>query len=226
MSEQRFVIRAELRTPILIREGELTLDSVLAAVVFARTGDLEQAHNALPLTRSEEVWHASSAFLESPSPYSVMLTAALHATHDLNPAQIAKSRGGNLPRLSEKRRREFGNVQNLVTGYIATAVWWFGQGDIEGVRDLLQDVRHVGKKHTAGYGLLDNVELETASVDGVTDSLGYPMRPVPIDRFFGRQDAVQADSAWRPAYWKIEHRARCFVPTTVLYQRDDLERWL
>jgi hypothetical protein len=203
--------------------GFLTLDALLAAALFERTGDLEQAHSALPLAQTGGMWHASAALLEAPTQYRATLTASLHARHDIAPELLRRGRGGVLPRIGEKRRREYGNVQNPVEGFAATAVWWFAEGDPKEVETLLQGVRHVGKKHTAGYGEVGHRDIEPVdTVNGVLDLAGYPLRPIPGEIYKGKGDAVVADAAWRPAYWKLENRAKCYVPERTRYGRDEL----
>ncbi|MGA7983142.1 MAG: hypothetical protein WCA32_23320, partial [Chromatiaceae bacterium] len=90
---ERFVARLELRTPILLG-GFLTLDALLAAALFERTGDLEQSHSALPLAQTGGMWHASAALLEAPTQYRATLTASLHARHDIAPDLLRRGRGG------------------------------------------------------------------------------------------------------------------------------------
>jgi hypothetical protein len=130
--------------------------------------------------------------------YRATLTASLHARHDLDPDLLRRGRGGVLPRIGEKRRREYGNVQNPAEGFAATAIWWFAEGDPEAVNGLLRAIHRVGKKHTAGYGEVGQREVEPVdSVDGVLDRERYPLRPIPAEIYNGKADAVVTDAAWR-----------------------------
>ena len=52
---------AHLNSPIILGGGFLTFDALLAAIVFERTEDLHKAHNELPIKRTGELFHASSA---------------------------------------------------------------------------------------------------------------------------------------------------------------------
>jgi len=223
---ERFVARVELRTPVLLG-GFLTLDALLAAVLFEQTGDIDRAHGEIPLANTGGMWHASAALLEDPVQYRATLTASLHAGHDLDPDLLKRGRGGVLPRIGEKRRREYGNVQNPVEGVAAPALWWFGEGDPDAVEALLRGVRHVGKKHTAGYGEVSYLDLEPVeATNGVLDAEGFPLRPVPAEIYTGNPDAVVADAAWRPAYWRLENRAKCYVPERTRFTRAELEALL
>lgn len=223
MAAQRFVVRAELRSPML--GNPVTLDALLAALIFERTGSVSAAHENIPLSCHEGLWHASSAFFEDGTPLKVTFTASLRAGHDLEPSLIATSpRTGQLPRLSEKRTREFGNVQNDVRGVAATAVWWFAEGDTEAVRELLEGLRFVGKKNAHGYGEIAILQIEQQEgTDGILGPQSMPLRPVPADLFRGNGAAVQAEAAWRPPYWRVESRTRCFVPATHLLSRTQLD---
>lgn len=223
---RRLVVRAGLRAPFL--GNPVTLDGLLAALLFQHTGSVEQAHTTIPLRATDGLWHGSSAFFEDGQPYSVTLTAALHAYHDIDPDLVARSpRTGRLPALSEKRRREYGNVQSPRNGVAARAVWWYGEGDIRRIEELFSGVRFVGKKNTMGYGEIAELDIEPIDgVDGLLDPRRWPLRPIPAHLYVGDPQAIQAEAAWRPAYWKVEHRDRCFVPETHLLPRATLEGWL
>jgi hypothetical protein len=55
-------ITLTLASPLVAQKGGyMTLDGLLAALQFEATGDLEQAHNDLPLQRTQGVWHPSAA---------------------------------------------------------------------------------------------------------------------------------------------------------------------
>lgn len=61
-----FKITLTLASPLVAQEGGyMTLDGLLAALKFEATGDLAQAHNDLPLQRTQGVWHASAAHIEA-----------------------------------------------------------------------------------------------------------------------------------------------------------------
>jgi hypothetical protein len=60
----------------------------------------------------------------------------------------------------------------------------------------------------------------------VLDREGYPLRPIPAEIYNGKTEGVIADAAWRPAYWKLENRARCYVPERTHYSRPELEALL
>lgn len=53
---ERFVARVELRTPVLLG-GFLTLDALLAAVLFEQTRDIDRAHGEIPLANTDGMWH-------------------------------------------------------------------------------------------------------------------------------------------------------------------------
>ena len=84
----RFVVRAELESPIIVN-GWLTLDSLLAGIVFEQTGDIDAAHERLPLARSDDLWHASAALFEPSSFVPAVFIAGLRAQHDLSPETVA-----------------------------------------------------------------------------------------------------------------------------------------
>ena len=42
----------------------MTLDALLAALIFDQGGDLEKAHADIPLMNTNGLWHGSAAFFE------------------------------------------------------------------------------------------------------------------------------------------------------------------
>jgi hypothetical protein len=223
---ERFVVRAELRSPWL--GNATTLDALLAYRIFERTGDVDAAHRDIPLACSQGLWHASSAMFEGGQPINVSLIASLRAHHDLSPGDVAVSpRTGRHPTMGLTRTREYGNVQNRIDGYASIAVWWFASGDIDACRKLLDGIGFLGKKNTAGFGEVALLEIEpAATTDGLLSPDLQPLRPIPARLYNGDAGAIQAEAAWRPPYWRIGSRERCFVPDTCVRTREQLDSLL
>ena len=75
---KRFVVTAGLRTPLVRSAGYLTLDALLAAILFDKLQDVEAAHSAVPLRCSDGLFHASAAVLEPVDKSRIV--AATHGT--------------------------------------------------------------------------------------------------------------------------------------------------
>lgn len=210
---ERFALKVELRTPLLGLPA--TLDGLLAGLIFDATQSIEQAHSEIPLARTAELWHGSAGFLEDAVPLKASLVASLRAQHDLDIDLVAR-RGGKLPRVSDKRAREFGPVLSEWSGHAARAVWWFGEGDVDAVGRLLTDVRHLGKKRAQGFGEVVTFDLAPARTNGVVANDREPLRPIPVEMQLAAPESVVAEAAWRPAYWKPHNRTACHIPASVL----------
>ena len=222
---ENFVVRAELASPV-IAQGWLTLDAVLAAQIYANTGDVARAHSEIPLSCTDGLWNASAALFESSKPAQVQFIASLRAQHDLDTALIARVRGSVIQSIGAKRRREFGNVMSQYPARQVRAVWWFGSGNIDAVRALLADVHFLGKKHAQGYGEISRMDIDAARCDGLKDDAGYPLRPIPKALWDGQADAIIDAETWRPAYFDTRDRALCVVPESVERDIDQLESML
>jgi hypothetical protein len=221
---ENFVVRAELGSTVIVRDW-LTLDALLAALIFEQTRDINRAHSEIPLANTGGVWHGSAALFEDSRPAHVPFTAALRADHDLDPSKIGRNRDGNLPTVGTKRRREFGNLLNVYQAKAARAIWWHGRGDVDKVGRLLRDVASVGKKRRSGYGAATDWDIGTGGSGGLMHD-GRPMRPVPSGVWTGEPDAIIGDDAWRPAYWDAKNRTACAVPDCVDYDREKLQAML
>lgn len=209
----RFTIRAELKTPIIL--SPLTLDGLLGAILFNQTQDVDKAHAAIPIRCTDGLFHASVAMLQDvfcANKHS--LIAGLRATHDLDLQLIKQSKSGQPHRtIGLQRRREFGNVMSTYQATAAGSIQWHAEGDAEHVLSLLEDVDFIGKKRSAGFGQVHHWQLLESDLDGIVGPDSYPLRPVPLDQWSGATDAVKADAAWKPAYWLPAHRAICVVPS-------------
>lgn len=209
---ERFTITADLVTPAII--STLTLDGLLGAILFDELQDVDKAHAAIPLRCSDGLYHASVAHTVGAVEFGKHgFIAGLRATHDLDIDLIKQGKNGQPHRhLGLTRRSDFGNVMNGYPTVVAEALQWHAEGDAEQVLELLQEVEFIGKKRTAGFGQVRGWQLMESNLDGITDAAGQPLRPVPLERWQGDQNALRADAAWRPAYWLPQHRAICAVP--------------
>lgn len=73
-------------------------------------------------------------------------------------------------------------------------------------------MQFIGKRRASGFGRVARWEFEQDELDGIEGPFGEPLRPVPRDLFSGDKSLPVVDAAWRPAYWRVEHRTACYVP--------------
>ncbi len=194
----------------------MTLDALLAAIIFDQTGDVETAHSQIPLANSHGLWHGSAAIVEKTDMGRTAFVANLRAMHDLNDELIAKNQHGQIHhRIGLTRRSDYGAVMNSYKSFSAPEIIWYATGDAAKVESLLTGVEFIGKRRASGYGQVLGIRIEEGELDGITGHFGEPLRPVPVDLFSGDKTALRVDAAWRPAYWHPVNRAICFAPAAV-----------
>lgn len=201
-----FILRAQLRSPI-IRRGHVTLDALLMATL-AR-GDVSDL-----LLCDRDLYMASSGFcVEAVATQKASFVASMrpeHSPHWLDLLQ-SNTKDGDL-RIGPSRQRDAGNILNSYSAIVASAIEWYATGHAEAVLAVMQQVRFIGKKRSAGYGEVSRWEVQDGQLDGLVGYAGEPLRPVPIDRWTEGGDWIPIEAAWRAPYWDVRNRDRCFVP--------------
>ena len=202
-------VTAHLDAPIVTGGGYMTLDGLLAALLFDDLQDVEAAHAAIPIRSTQGLYHASAAVMEPIARGRVAFIASLRPTHSIDTDLILKNKRGQLHRKFDT------SLTNVMNGYAlitAPTVTWYAEADAEAVRQLLTPVEFIGKRRASGFGRVTRWLVEPDELDGVEGHFGEPLRPVPTDLFRGDKTLPVVDAAWRPAYWRVEHRAACYAP--------------
>lgn len=229
MNAQNFSVMINLATPIVVTPlSYLMLDALLAARIYALTGDVERAHSEIPLDKEAGLWCGSAMFLSDLNrPISVPFKRGLNLRDALDPLYVAMGAGRNSSKPKNNQiidtvRGPYANLIEEYQGYEANYVVWFGRGDINAVENLLKEVRFVGKKHHQGYGsvatrngLIIEEEDENNSIVGNFGGKKFPMRPIPIKTW---DESVpytfDADVCFQPPYFNPRNAVRCVVPHT------------
>lgn len=213
---ERLEITLALRTPVIPGGGYLTLDALLGSLLFERSGNVEAAHDAIPLANTDGLFHASAAVIEPCPSRRVSFVANLRADHALDPDLLPKKKSGELYRkIGRTRRQDFGAVMNGYRAFDAPQVTWYAEGCGEAVERLLEEARFIGKRRASGFGEVARLSVRPGDYDGILGPFGDPLRPVPVAMFRGDAGALKVDAAWRPAYWLPENRAVCYAPEPV-----------
>lgn len=202
----KFIIRAYLRTP-LIKQGYMTLDALLMAVL--ERGDVSDL-----IKCTDGLYCASAAFtVDEIGTEKAAFVASMRP--ELTPEWVdviaSNSKSGDVG-IGDRRAREGGNVISTYEASLCRAVEWYGTGDKDAVLAALQDVKFVGKRRASGFGEVVRWEVEDGELDGIVGYLGEPLRPVPADRWTEGGDHVAVDTAWKPPYWAVGNRDRCYAP--------------
>jgi hypothetical protein len=91
---------------------------------------------------------------------------------------------------------------------------WWAIGDEGLVRELLGDIRYLGKRRAVGRGIVDRWVVEACEPwgDGFpVVNAGSPMRPLPLD-WQGLVDPPTAYHTLAPPYWDHAAEVLCAVP--------------
>lgn len=239
MKHTPFSVTMTLKTPIILTAGSwLTLDALLGAQIYARTQSAEQAHSEIPLARTacqddgqlSQIWHGSAVFLSqinAPGTASFKRSVDMRELYSAPFVVMGGGRNAHKPaknqqidQVRDKHAAMVSHYQTLTTDDVR----WFGCGDLAAVRDLLEDVNFVGKKHRQGYGevascVVDEIEEDWSIARTYRGKLRV-MRPISVDAWVSlRQghpsDPMVALAASEPPYFNAPKR-RCMVPHTRL----------
>jgi len=212
-----FLLKVPLLTPLLMTNGYLTLDGLLAVAHESITGRPARPDD-IPLARENGVMKGSAAFflLGAVSGRTMFGRLSHHELAEV-PDMALLRRGGKL--INQKS----GKYRAWMTRFVEVAterVFWFGVGDPDRVIDLLSSVPGIGRKATLGYGTIDhdNIVVETDVPDCSFSFLGKPARPLPIELWHGKP-AQQAMASVSHPYW-ASPMVRCVVPVTRFFKQE------
>jgi hypothetical protein len=245
MHYENFAVHGTLDTPIIFgSRAFLTLDALLAALIFERTGDAEVAMRSVPLAETDGIRHGSAAFLMGevrPAP-----SGAAVFRGGLQPREASEP-GFLWPSRKIKDRRQYtaisqksGVYRNTLDAYEAfeaERIVWFGRGDLEAVSELLGELTHVGRKVRQGYGRLvtGSVRIESReedrSIAWPLNERAVPMRPVDIDTWqaigFDTEGLRIEAATDRVPYFDARGQRLCVLPSTRrAWWSDDTQTWL
>ena len=206
---EKIKVTAHLTAPVVTGGGYMTLDGLLAALLFDELQDVDSAHAAIPVKHTNGLYHASAVVMEPIDRGRIAFIASLRPQHSIDPDHIAKNKRGELHRKFDTSLTNVMNSYQMLTVPTAT---WYVEGDAERIQQLLAPVQFIGKRRASGFGRVARWEFEQDELDGIEGPFGEPLRPVPRDLFSGDKSLPVVDAAWRPAYWRVEHRAACYVP--------------
>ena len=145
----KFKLTAHLIAPIVTGGGYMTLDGLLAALLFDDLQDVEAAHTAIPIRQTDGLYHASAAIMEA-SRERISFIASLRPGHSIDPDQILKNKHGQLHR---KFDTSLTNVFNSYTMLTAPTLTWYAEGDADYIERLVSPVLFIGKRRASGFGV-------------------------------------------------------------------------
>ena len=191
----------------------MTLDALLAGILFDQLQDVEAAHSSVPIQCTDGLFHASAAMYETLDESRVAFVANLRADHSLDSDLFPKKADGNMYRkMGRMRRRDFGAVMNSYDCKFVESIEWHAEGDSDEIMRIVESTSFIGKRRASGFGEVAHWTIEPSELDGLTGYVDEPLRPIPTERFTGDKDSLKVDAAWRPAYWDPANRALCYAP--------------
>lgn len=242
MGYQPFRVLFKLGSPLIVGGYPLHLDALLmhelAVQKFgakAYNRGLEEFEElTLPLRQSGTsypIWHASQARALAPLRWGKDLftrnTYTDYATRekaipsdfvDYNSAiSIETSTGG--PSGSQEAG-PFRGVKTYLT-YISTpGIAFYGNGDIELVRELLKDVAALGSDRNRGFGRVLSMSIMPIKKDySIWAKDGSPARFLPLDDWASPEGARGGKidcSVFTPPYWNSSRRVLGYAPSGIV----------
>lgn len=213
------VVRAHLRGAIMLPEYPIALDALLMAAWARRENlppldcrdgaEIAIPKEAVPLLRSA----CGRIYLASEGQYEVEERERRHLVQRF-PLDEAQALGGPKIRsikLSEGRTKHHRSPYEVVH-LVGDAMVWFAIGDLDGVRDLVEIIGHLGKKRSVGTGRVRSWSVEPIEPWEGFPVLrdGRPLRSLPLDWPGLGEHRVE----WRvlaPPYWERFREEACAV---------------
>ena len=201
---EQLQITARIKGPLIRGNGQLTLDALLAAQVYETTGDLDAAHNKLPIKQTSGLYWASRALIEGPVQRRAIVQSLRPDNVWLDERWLKKNKHGSV---HTKFSNLSDNILNSYAEVLATSITWYCTGDSQRVLNLLQGITHIGKKRSA---LVTDWQVEEGPLDGLHGYDDEPLRPVPIEMWDGDKSVPIVDATWRPAYFDMNNAQACY----------------
>lgn len=208
---KNLAIKAMMVSPVIRSTGYATLDSILAAIVFEKTGSIKAAHNDIPVEFDGQMPMASAAYYNVIEEMPRSFVGNLRKQHQFDFSLLKQD--PKKPFARNPFESSFKDVMNTYSLVSASSITWYARGDKELIEQLLEPVSFIGKRRASGFGEVAYWSISETDEDPCMTSTGKPRRPIPAFMFKGDKSLPITDAAWRPAYWDVMNRDGCFVPS-------------
>jgi len=213
-SWEPFALRCRLATPVALNHPWLHLDGIIAHLIQLRVRGREYYNlptkvltHVPPGHRYQHVLATSGGGLVHAS------VSQFEPETRLTSLQYFKRfEADRFPR-KRKVERGSGHYRDWMLRWVLVSAEWctfYGVGDIALLRELLEDLTHLGNDTRVGWGRVQRWELIPWSEDWSLVRDGRAMRPIPVRFLRSYSDAVPL--AWKPPYWAAEHVELCAPP--------------
>lgn len=179
-----FKLTLSLATPFYLQDT-LTLDGLLSAAVFRKTGLMGiDTIPHIPLEQHEGIFKASSMFCHARYRHAIVgRSMMLRSKNDLSVDVFSPNgRGGKKYVFVEQTKDTYKATMNAYPGISSKEVYFWGVGDMHAVAELLRNyIIGIGKRSNAGAGEIIDIQCDELDEDlSWVTSKGLPARPLPI----------------------------------------------
>lgn len=232
MKNQSFKLTINLATPFIMGRTRTTLDSLLSAAIFRKTGlKGSDCIPHIPLEQEHGIFKASSLFISDESRLSHVKagrTMSLKGLNDLSVDHfLPNSANGQRYLAVDQARGPYKSNMSEYSALSATEVCFYGVGDAEAVKELIETyIPGIGAHSSQGAGQILDVQYELLSNESdfswITES-GKPARPLPVEIWntLPSIDSVSVKGAAnvtvRFPYWDHDNSALAVFPIEYTY---------
>lgn len=223
---QNFSIRIQLDSPVIVTDG-YGLDALLAHQLYEQGGTADDLDGIL--ARQGSVHAASWFFIEGGHHGSQLFpfVRSQRAGEALDPRLVrtgVRVKPGVLK--VDNKRGVAGNILSEMQAVATPALWAFGNGHPDRIHDLLAPLAAIGRKRSAGFGVVRRIEVGTApgwDGIGISDPDAQPMRAVPRGEWRGNSAPLGAYTLSFPRY--VQRPQPCVYPPAVVVDATTLGVW-
>jgi CRISPR type IV-associated protein Csf3 len=182
-----FKIVAHMKTPAII-QGDLTLESLLAACVYEETGKMrDEALDLVPIhfieTPEGRIYEASSVMFDGRIKLQQHLVIrGRHFTETGPDFYDGKKRTKGDPWAIDQARLENKRLLNPYQVYEVSRLVWFARGDMKACKELLQTQHWIGKRRGSGFGQVSQWDAQPWTGNPLLTENGLVRRPVPLKK--------------------------------------------
>lgn len=204
-----FKLVIKLATPVVMR-NLTTLDALLSAAVFNKTGLMAQATEPfIPLLKERGIYRGSSLVLHAQYHHTkVMQLQSLRGESDLSTHAFSPNYHKRKYTRVVQATGPFKTSISLYPAYAAKEVYFFGVGDPDAVVELIQNhIQGIGKRNSVGAGEIQSVLWEDSEDYSWINEKGMPARPLPLalwQEIGGNPSAPVAPLSVSLPYWQTE----------------------
>ena len=169
-----------------IIQGNLTLESLLAACVYEETGWMrEDALARVPIARTDtpqgDVWSASSVMADGPYKFGEHVVVRGRSFTEMGPEFYDPNPRARIDGWAVEDRK--GPFMRLLVPYptlSASRLVWYACGDPVECERLLKTQNWIGKRRGSGMGEVAGFKIEAWNGNPVVDAQGRVRRPIAV----------------------------------------------